>query len=163
MQGTGHPGRLWCLVTWAYDGQATPSSSVDTLKRALAQARAFAPPSRIVVALFERDRPWWSPLLGELPVDNIIQQPFDRGSGTAVLMGALLVERRDPEAQLLILGDERGRVAAGVLVELYRRRAPDLIEACAGLLTGLPSRPGALDAVYPQIPCVEFEAIRPEG
>ena len=162
MQGTGHPGRLWCLVTWAYERQATPAASLDGLKRALAQARAFAPPARIVLALLERDRPWWAPLLAEHPPENVIEQPFDRGSGTAVLMGALLVVGRDVDAQLLILGNERGRVGARSLVELFKERAPELIDACTSLMTNQPSRPGALDAVYPQIECVEFASIRPE-
>lgn len=69
----------------------------------MALARQIAPVERVVPVVLEQDRPWWESAVRELPPGNIVEQPFDRGTGVGILLAFLRIFRRDPAARIALL------------------------------------------------------------
>lgn len=82
-------------------GNRTPLQA--TLDRALRMAHR----ERIVVVVAEEHRRFWSRDLAGYPPENVIAQPFGRGTAAELLLLFLEVLRRDSEAQILVLPSER--------------------------------------------------------
>ncbi len=69
----------------------------------LEAARNWAPPERTVLVVHKAERPWWSVLTTAFPAANILAEPFDRGSGTAIMAGLLTVAERAPQAEVAVI------------------------------------------------------------
>ncbi len=149
---------LWCLIDWAFLRPYHVADDQDRFLSLLDRARSLVPEERIVLALREQDRPWWAIALSEHPRGNIIEQPFDRGSAPAVLVGALVISERDPAAEVLLLGRSNGRWSVSALLNHYRRRAPELTRSLRA--AAIPGSGGPeLDHVYPFLECLELDRI----
>ena len=72
------------------------------LHRAIDRAQALSSPARVMVAVLEQEEPWWSEATAALRPENIVKQPFDRGSATGILLALSRVFHRDPEARVVI-------------------------------------------------------------
>jgi len=72
------------------------------LPGALRCAHRICPSERVLVAVLEQEEPWWASVTGDLPAENLAQQPLDRGSGVGLLVTLLEVAQRDPEAEVVL-------------------------------------------------------------
>lgn len=85
------PG-IGAVVLWA-PGEGTVTRGM------VERARALVPDARIFAAVLEQHSPWWGPVLADLPRENIIEQPFHRGTATGVLAASLEIRGRWPRAR----------------------------------------------------------------
>jgi hypothetical protein len=71
-----------------------------------------------VAVVLEAEQPWWESKIGEAEVRLV--QPFDRGSGVALLAALIHVFRSDPTARILVhrTPPEDLRAARGLLPKL---------------------------------------------
>jgi mannose-1-phosphate guanylyltransferase len=70
---------------------------------ALDRAKRLAPVERILCVVAREHERWWQGPLRALPLENVLVQPVDRGTGTAILWAALTALVRDREAAVAIL------------------------------------------------------------
>jgi mannose-1-phosphate guanylyltransferase len=123
------------------------------LRQTLERAEALVPRDRIVVVVSQSHREWWRVELADLPRENVVVQPANRGTAAGILVGALAATRRAPDARLLVLpsdhhvGDERPLRAAF-------RRALEAVEREPARIALLGITPDAPDSQYGWIlPC----------
>lgn len=90
--GTAVPKQFWSL----YEGPSL-------LQEALCRALAVASVSRTCAVVAQQHRRWWEGPLGSLPVQNVIVQPQNRGTGMGILLPLLEILARDAEARLVLL------------------------------------------------------------
>lgn len=77
--------------------------SRSLLGDALHRASRLVSRRRTVVVVAEKHRSLWENELGNLPPENVIVQPANRGTAAGLLLPVLTVLRRDPAARLLVL------------------------------------------------------------
>ena len=96
-------------VTQASDGTVVPKQfcafgAGRTLMAAtLARARKLAPMSRIVPVVAEAHRRWWELEVAELPPENVVVQPRNRGTAPGLLLPLLRVLGSDSSATVVVL------------------------------------------------------------
>ena len=73
------------------------------IARALRRARDVAGLSRSMVVVAAEHRRWWSGELADVPADNIVVQPCNRGTACGVLLPLMQIMERDPEATVVVL------------------------------------------------------------
>lgn len=74
------------------------------LRWALRRAAALVSRSRILVVVAEHHRRFWHETLADIPRENIIVQPRNRGTAAGILLPVLdIVLRRDRDARVLVL------------------------------------------------------------
>jgi mannose-1-phosphate guanylyltransferase len=117
MQTHGHD---WALVLAAGEGSRlrslTTSNGVavpkqfcslnggpSLLQDALHRAEAVVPQSRVCTIVAEQHRRWWESPLYHLPGANVVVQPQNRGTAIGILLPLLRLERRDPDARVVLL------------------------------------------------------------
>lgn len=115
-------GRLWAIVLAGGDGRRVSAltrgeagepvpkqyfalgGGPPLVRRALRRAAAVVPRSRILVVVAREHRQYWSEALFDLPRENVIVQPRNRGTAVGLLLPALeVLLRRDRDARLLVL------------------------------------------------------------
>lgn len=105
---------LW-VVLYSAPGDGPKSTTGDLpsalsgrphLPGALRFAHRLCPASRVLVAVLEQEEPWWASATGDLPTENLAQQPLDRGSGVGLLVSLLEVAQRDPHAEVVIFSSD---------------------------------------------------------
>lgn len=143
------PGRVWALLDWSFLRPDHIEEDRERFRYLVQQAEDMFAPERTVFAVLEQDHPWWVLELGGYPPENIIQQPFDRGSGAAVLVAARAIEKRDPDAWIRILGHLDSGMPVQLLLEQYRARSPRLYEATRSWVVEGVDGPSNLDTLYP--------------
>jgi mannose-1-phosphate guanylyltransferase len=140
----------WAIVLAAGDGKRLAPLTLDVtgkpipkqfcslvggqslLREALGRARNIVSPDRVCMVVAERHRQYWSGQLADIPSDNVLVQPENRGTAHGVLLGLLSVLARDPLAGILFLPadhyvrDERAftatlREAMGARMQSSRR------------------------------------------
>jgi mannose-1-phosphate guanylyltransferase len=82
-----------------YAWGGTESMLQWTLKR----SAAVAPLKRTVAVVAGQHRRWWKDQLSDLPVDNVLVQPKNRGTGAGILFPVLEILRRDPRATVAVM------------------------------------------------------------
>ncbi|MDH5255699.1 MAG: sugar phosphate nucleotidyltransferase [Gammaproteobacteria bacterium] len=104
----GEGSRLRSLTTTA-SGVAVPKQFCSLvgedslLQEALRRAAVVARPDRICAIVAEQHREWWSSALADLPADNVVVQPENRGTAHGILLPLLDIVARDPDARVVIL------------------------------------------------------------
>jgi mannose-1-phosphate guanylyltransferase len=73
------------------------------LHAALERAMGATASERTSVVLAQHHRRWWEHLQLGLPEDNVIAQPFSRGTAHGILLPLLQILHRDPDACVLVL------------------------------------------------------------
>jgi len=90
--GSSVPKQFWSL-------RGSRSLLGDALRRAF----QLVSRKRTVVVVAEKHRAFWEDDLRELPPENVIVQPANRGTAAGLLLPALTILRRDPDARFLVL------------------------------------------------------------
>jgi len=94
----GAAGELVPKQYWAFESDEPP------LRWALRRAAAIVPRSRILVVVAEHHRGFWSDILADLPRENVVVQPRNRGTAAEILLPVLdIVLHRDRDARVLVL------------------------------------------------------------
>ncbi len=98
-----------------------PGSGPSLFARALSRARRVAPPERVTAIVARPHWPWWTAEVASLPPRNVVVQPANRGTAAGVLLPALAILERDPEAEILVLPSDHSvereeRLAAAAAV-----------------------------------------------
>ena len=73
------------------------------LQMALARADRKAPRERQLVVVNQAHEYWWSRELADLPPENVMVQPSDRGTAVGLFLPLLAIHRRDPSAEVVVL------------------------------------------------------------
>jgi mannose-1-phosphate guanylyltransferase len=73
------------------------------LRQTIDRAAALVPRDHIVVVVSEKHRAWWQRELADLPRENVLIQPENRGTASGILLPALSIARRDPGASVVVL------------------------------------------------------------
>lgn len=158
-------GNRWALVlaagsgtrlqrwTGGPEGRAVPkqycslSGGPSLLRETVARARGVVPMDRIVVVVADEHACWWRPALSDLPEQNVVVQPMNRGTAAGILLPLLTILDRDPGASVAVfpsdhfVADER-RLAQSL------RAAFDLAEEDQQRIVLLGIEPGAPDTEY---------------
>ena len=97
-------------LTRGVDGTPTPKQycrfggTTPMVRWALDRARRVVSPKRVVVVVNESHRRFWEPALADVPLQNVLIQPSNRGTGAGVLLALLALEgRTDPDTPILLL------------------------------------------------------------
>jgi mannose-1-phosphate guanylyltransferase len=114
-------GRRWAVVLAGGAGRRLESLTTDArgvrvpkqycalrgdrslLQMALARAERLVPDDRVVVVVQRDHRSWWGRELADLPPENVLVQPRDRGTAVGLALTLLAIRRRDPGATVVIL------------------------------------------------------------
>jgi mannose-1-phosphate guanylyltransferase len=147
----GEGSRLRELTTRA--GVATPKQFCSLrggrslLADALARAARVVPRKRILVIVAEEHRAFWEHELAGMAPENIIVQPRNRGTAAGILLPALAVLERDPQARLAFLPSDH-YVAREYALESALRLALESLDELPGGLTLLGITPDAPETGY---------------
>jgi mannose-1-phosphate guanylyltransferase len=121
----GGDGSRVSALTRGVAGESVPKqycgfgSEEPLLRWALRRAAGIVPWARILVVVTEHHRRYWSETLTDLPPENIMVQPRNRGTAAGILLPLLdIVLHRDRDARVLILPSDHH-----VGSELVLRRA----------------------------------------
>jgi mannose-1-phosphate guanylyltransferase len=77
------------------------------LRWALERACSVVPKERVVIVVAEQHRRFWEDELSDFPLDNVIVQPRNRGTGAGLLLPLLrLCLHRDAVARVLVLASD---------------------------------------------------------
>lgn len=73
------------------------------VRRTLRRAMTVTSRERVVTVVSAEHRKWWEPQLADLPHENIIVQPCNRGTACGVLLPLIHVLLEDPNAFVVVL------------------------------------------------------------
>lgn len=127
----GEGSRLQSLTMTA-SGVAVPkqfcSLGGDTslLDAALRRAQAIAPQERTCAVVADQHRRWWQALPLDIPADNLILQPRNRGTANGILLPLLHIVHRDPDAAVLVLPSDHYVRNESLLANSLRRAMVEL-------------------------------------
>jgi mannose-1-phosphate guanylyltransferase len=77
------------------------------LRWALERACSVVPKDHVLTVVAEQHRRFWEPELSDLPLDNVVVQPRNRGTGAGLLLPLLrLCRHRDALARVLVLASD---------------------------------------------------------
>ena len=164
MSTSDRNGRTWALVLAAGDGtrlrELTTRNGIATPKQfcslrgrssllgdALARAARCVPRKRVLVVVAEGHRRFWERELADLPPDNVIVQPENRGTAPGILLPLMHVLERDPEARIAILPSDHFVEREHVVAESLRLALGSL-EEDTGSVTLLGITPDAPETGY---------------
>ena len=128
----GGCGRRLSTLTNDATGNSVPKQfcSLDgtrsLIEQTLTRAATVSAPQRITAVVTASHRQYWEPALEALPSDNIVIQPLNRGTGIGILLPALRIAARDPEARILILPSDHYVAEEGVLEHAMHNALEDI-------------------------------------
>jgi mannose-1-phosphate guanylyltransferase len=120
----GEGSRLRSLTTT--NGVAVPkqfcslNGGVSLLQEALHRAETVVPQQRVCTIVAAQHRRWWESPLYHLPAANVVVQPQNRGTAIGILLPLLHLERRDPDARLVLLPSDHFVRDEGTLARSLR-------------------------------------------
>lgn len=140
--GARPSGQLWAVVLAGGDGTRVSSfsrgstgervpkqycafgASESLLRQAVRRAAALVPRERIVVVVAELHRSLWREALPDLPPENVVVQPRNRGTAPGVLLPVLeVVLHRERDARLIVLPADHHVGSEDVLRRALREAA----------------------------------------
>jgi len=153
----GDGSRLRALTT-DVDGRAIPkqfcslNGNKSLLQGALARAERIAPREQTVVVVAAKHESWWRTQLKEIPPENVIVQPHNRGTAPGVLLPLVHVLARDASSRVTVLPSDH-----------YVRDESALASSLRRALEGIKSRPADLIllGITPDGPETEYGWIVP--
>lgn len=110
------------------------------IRWALRRAAGLVPRSRIVVVVASEHRAHWREALADVPAENIVEQPLNRGTAPGLLLPTLeILLRRDRGARLLVLPSDHHVRSEDVLQRALRAavkavRRPDAPVVLLGMV-----------------------------
>lgn len=144
-------GHAWAIVLAAGNGTRLSSLTRDTagtaipkqfcsldgavslIEQTLARAATVVAHQRVTAIVASSHRRYWQPAVKDLPPDNIVIQPHNRGTAIGILLPALRIAARDPDARILILPSDHYVADEGVLEDAMRCALEDIREDPAGV------------------------------
>lgn len=144
-------GQSWAIVLAAGNGTRLSSLTRDAagaavpkqfcsldgaltlIEQTLARAARVVDSTRITAIVAASHRRYWEPALQGLPPDHIIVQPQDRGTAIGILLPALRIAARDPDARILILPSDHYVADEAVLEQAMRCALEDIREHPSGV------------------------------
>lgn len=114
------PPNLWGIVLAAGAGRRLRELTTDRLgtvipkqycslaggpsllRQAISRLRRVVEPQRILVVVAAAHRRWWLRELSDVPAENIVIQPCDRGTACGVLLPLTTIADRDPDARIVV-------------------------------------------------------------
>jgi mannose-1-phosphate guanylyltransferase len=114
-------GHLWAILLAAGDGNRVRSLTSDAegapvpkqfwswgghgslMRQTIGRAAGLVPLNRIVPVVASQHRQWWERDLADLPPENIVIQPQNKGTAAGILLPFMHIVRRDPLARFLVL------------------------------------------------------------
>lgn len=90
------------------------------LEDALNRAERVIASERIVIIVAEEHREYWEPLLSDRPVQNVIVQPRNRGTGPGILLPLLSILERDPRARIALFPSDHWVRREDILAQALR-------------------------------------------
>jgi len=122
---------------------ASIDGSTTLLGITVERAKKLSPLERIVPIVAEQHQRWWATELAEIPPENVIVQPENRGTAAGILLPLLWITERDPDALLVILPSDHGVASEDTLHTAIMNALLGTASARAGLvLLGVtPERP----------------------
>jgi mannose-1-phosphate guanylyltransferase len=124
-------GRPTCMLRWALDRAAT-----------------VVPRERVVTVVAEQHRRFWERELSDLPPENVVVQPRNRGTAAGILLPFLeIFLRRDPRGRVLVMPSDH-YVADESVLSRALREALDLPRRSDGRLVVLGMTPTDDDPEY---------------
>jgi len=81
----------------------------------LERAKKISPPERIVPIVAAQHKRWWSLELSEIPSENVVVQPENRGTAAGILLPLLWITSHDPDATVVVLPSDHGIAAEDTL------------------------------------------------
>ena len=104
------------------------SGGPSLLRQTIERAAALVPRDQIVVIVSEAHRAFWHDELVDLPPENVVVQPENRGTASGILLPALRIRRDDPEAEVLVLPSDHHVEDEAILRGSFRAALRDLRE-----------------------------------
>ncbi len=135
----GGSGTRLSSLTHDATGTAVPKQfcSLDgaqsLIEQTLTRAATVVAPERVTAVVTAAHRHYWEPALKKLPPDNIVIQPQNRGTAIGILLPALRIAARDPDARILILPSDHHVAIEGVLEQAMRCALEDIGAHDAGV------------------------------
>jgi len=132
----GGEGSRLSHLTGGSDGRAVPKqycsvrSSLSLLHQALRRGHDVAGPEHTVVVVSADHRCWWTTELIDVPPENVIVQPCNRGTACGLMLPLLHILIRDPEATVItlpsdhVVGDEATLRQAITTAAAHAQRNP---------------------------------------
>lgn len=142
-----HQANVWVVVLAAGDGKRVLSLTRDgqgmsipkqfwrfdgkrsLLQATLERARGLAAATRIVPVVAAHHRTWWEKQLRQVPRENVVVQPQNRGTAAGILLPLLHVYRSDPEARIVVLPSDHAvgneEVLTGALKKALQEASHD--------------------------------------
>lgn len=148
---TAASGRTWAIVLAAGEGTRLSNLTRDAagtavpkqfcslggatslIEQTLVRAATVVPQQRVTAVVASSHRRYWQPALKNLPSDNIVIQPHNRGTAIGILLPALRIATRDPDARILILPSDHYVTNEEVLKDAMRCALEDIREYPAGV------------------------------
>jgi mannose-1-phosphate guanylyltransferase len=90
------------------------------LRCAIDRAARIVPPERIVAVVASEHRGWWRAELSDLPQENVLVQPRNKGTAAGILFPVLNVFERDRGARVFVLPSDHYVRDEGTLEESLR-------------------------------------------
>ena len=138
---TLHAASAWAVILAGGDGRRLQALTRDAagisvpkqfcslqggpclLEDALQRASTVAPRRRVCTVIAARHQRWWDALVGDLPEQNLIVEPCNRGTAHAVLLSLLHILARDPDAHVVLLPADHYVADEDTLAAALRRAA----------------------------------------
>jgi mannose-1-phosphate guanylyltransferase len=149
-------GNAWAIVLAAGEGTRLRTLTTDRrgvttpkqycslsggrslLQEALRRGRRLVARRRVIAIVAEAHRRWWEPSLAELPRENVVVQPRNRGTAAGVLLPLLSIVARDPEARVVLLPSDHFVEDEDILHRALRRAQAAMEEhGCEVILMGI--------------------------
>lgn len=144
-------GQTWAIVLAAGNGTRLSSLTRDDtgapvpkqfcsldgvttlLERTRLRAAAVVGDERVIAVVSAAHRLYWERARPALPEGNFVVQPQDRGTGMGVLLPALHIMERDPEARIVVLPSDHHVADEDVLECAMRTALEDIRGHPAGV------------------------------
>lgn len=107
---------------------------------ALVRARRVVPAEHVVVVVAAQHRQWWERELDDLPRENVLVQPENRGTACGILLPLLSIQEREPGARVALLPSDHFVRGERVLASALRRALDETVDDEVALLGITPDR-----------------------
>jgi len=144
MSGISASGHTWAIVLAAGSGTRLSCLTQDSagaavpkqfcsldgestlIEQALRRAAAVVEAQRVTAVVAPAHRRYWLNTLRNLPPDNVVVQPHNRGTAVGILLPVLRIAARDPDARILILPADHHVCEEAILARAMRRALEDI-------------------------------------
>lgn len=148
----GEGTRLRSLTTDP-NGRSTPKQfcsfggGKSLLRQAVARAERTVRRDQIVVVVAAGHRGWWRDQLSDLPPENVVVQPSNRGTAAGCLLPLLVLSSRDRDARVIVFPSDHFVASEWSLAASVQRALGEVIDAPKRIVL-LGMKPGSTDAGF---------------